>query len=733
MEKKTEGLGSYTSSENILDAFGVKVPQDSNTQESSSTEGISSSASERDPKDKVLEIREASSNKTSFQADGETVFSEHDRKREAVQKLLHFLQANETFFALTTISLFPGWFIGSIIMEDIEKNVESPHKMLVLIYLCLLYPLWIVTKIAFYFMLILFRSFVRFGLNTTNESSEGEDDPDTLFQGLYNFHLFLARKKAYILRIIWTCFLTASWSLLHDYVPNTYPKARMNGIRAHLTIILFLAAKFIASFLSYRFFQIISERHHAEKVYLTIFKQVILLGMCGIGGSKVVLFLPASMYEANKFTKENLQRVENAAIDYILRNKLPTALAFQLGLKNDKGVFIRAQMLKQIRTKFKVLKLRKKLKRKDSIRQKKVTAVTEKSTVEFHRSRSLSDEKISLNNAGSTNSVTLGPRSLSIKNFYKLQQGEKKVLEGRKGSPKDFRITRDEIEEQLRFTWGQKLNTNLALEILDEFEKGYLTMQDIEGFVKNVLTERRNLRTTLKDTHYISSQVETFMFWFLFVLALFGSLFIWDVDVSQTWLTISSIILSFSFIFGNSVRALFENLVFLYFVRPYDVGDAVRLDGVVYVVKRVLLQVTELDNVLGEIRIVQNSQMSKLNEVFNLSRSSGFWVVSTYSVDAQNLTEEIVFAIEEVLLALVQKDPETYYNYIRIDYHTFSAPLKVDLKLGLWLRMTQDDFDRWNRAYSKVAFEMLQQLISREIYVYSTYVEFKDSVVTPAV
>lgn len=47
-----------------------------------------------------------------------------------------------------------------------------------------------------------------------------------------------------------------------------------------------------------------------------------------------------------------------------------------------------------------------------------------------------------------------------------------------------------------------------------------------------------------------------------------------QVNVNRVWLTISSIVLAFAFVFGNSIRNVFESVVFLFVVHPFDVGDA---------------------------------------------------------------------------------------------------------------------------------------------------------------
>ena len=50
-----------------------------------------------------------------------------------------------------------------------------------------------------------------------------------------------------------------------------------------------------------------------------------------------------------------------------------------------------------------------------------------------------------------------------------------------------------------------------------------------------------------------------------------------QVNVNKVWLTASSVLLGFSFVFGTSIRTTFESVVFLFVVHPYDVGDMLLL------------------------------------------------------------------------------------------------------------------------------------------------------------
>ncbi len=53
-----------------------------------------------------------------------------------------------------------------------------------------------------------------------------------------------------------------------------------------------------------------------------------------------------------------------------------------------------------------------------------------------------------------------------------------------------------------------------------------------------------------------------------------------QVDVSHVWISLSSICLAFVFVFGNSVRTLYESVLFLFVVHSFDVGDTIQLTSI---------------------------------------------------------------------------------------------------------------------------------------------------------
>ena len=77
---------------------------------------------------------------------------------------------------------------------------------------------------------------------------------------------------------------------------------------------------------------------------------------------------------------------------------------------------------------------------------------------------------------------------------------------------------------------------------------------------------------TLDNTEVVLGTLELLVGCILHVAAGFAYLAIFGVNVSHLVISLSSMTLAFAFVFGNSLRTVYESVVFLFVVRPYKVG-----------------------------------------------------------------------------------------------------------------------------------------------------------------
>jgi hypothetical protein len=118
-----------------------------------------------------------------------------------------------------------------------------------------------------------------------------------------------------------------------------------------------------------------------------------------------------------------------------------------------------------------------------------------------------------------------------------------------------------------------------AFAMLDRDGSGAVTLPECVAAAERLFDERCDLALSLRDARSVVRRLESVLAVCLHTLAFFVYLAICDVDVVKTYLALSSLVLAFSFVFQNSIRTMYENVVFLFVVHPYDVGDVLTIEG----------------------------------------------------------------------------------------------------------------------------------------------------------
>jgi hypothetical protein len=98
-------------------------------------------------------------------------------------------------------------------------------------------------------------------------------------------------------------------------------------------------------------------------------------------------------------------------------------------------------------------------------------------------------------------------------------------------------------------------HTESAWHLLDRNHDAEATLDEVVSSVEEVFDNRRSLAKTLKDNETVVGQVEKAIWLTLFILWVFVTVAIFDAgSLQRTWTGLSASLLSFSFIFGNSIR-----------------------------------------------------------------------------------------------------------------------------------------------------------------------------------
>ena len=165
---------------------------------------------------------------------------------------------------------------------------------------------------------------------------------------------------------------------------------------------------------------------------------------------------------------------------------------------------------------------------------------------------------------------------------------------------------------------------------------GKATIDSITDAIYRILKERSKIAATLTDQKSIVTKLQfvaQFVIQFLLVLVF---LWIFEVDIGSLWISISSICLAFAFIFGNSIRQMYESVLFLFIVHSFDVGDWLALpNGDVVKVEEIALMAITAQRLDGRRLYVPIASLQE-SIVTNISRSENLWESFAFLIDFED-------------------------------------------------------------------------------------------------
>ena len=117
------------------------------------------------------------------------------------------------------------------------------------------------------------------------------------------------------------------------------------------------------------------------------------------------------------------------------------------------------------------------------------------------------------------------------------------------------------------------------MEVLDTENAGVLRREQIVRRFVEITAARRDLAKSLASTTSVLATLGGIILSALYFLLVFIVLGIFDQNIVEMWFTASPMLLAFVFMFGNSIKQLFESVIFIFVIHPFDVGDAVLIEG----------------------------------------------------------------------------------------------------------------------------------------------------------
>ncbi|XP_030447030.1 mechanosensitive ion channel protein 6-like [Syzygium oleosum] len=123
-------------------------------------------------------------------------------------------------------------------------------------------------------------------------------------------------------------------------------------------------------------------------------------------------------------------------------------------------------------------------------------------------------------------------------------------------------------------------------------DSGKIDKKSLEIWVINAYKERTALARSLNDTNTAVDDLHNMLDILIAIIIAVIWLIILGVPIMQFLVFISSQFILLAFVFGNSCKMVFEAIIFLFVMHPYDVGDLCEVDGMPMVVEEMNILTT---------------------------------------------------------------------------------------------------------------------------------------------
>ncbi|KAK4258459.1 hypothetical protein QN277_004906 [Acacia crassicarpa] len=214
------------------------------------------------------------------------------------------------------------------------------------------------------------------------------------------------------------------------------------------------------------------------------------------------------------------------------------------------------------------------------------------------------------------------------------------------------------LEDLLRFMQEDEAEKTMDL-FEGASESGKISKSALKNWVVNAFRERRALALTLTDTKTAVNQLHRILNFIVGIIILVIWLLILGIATTKFLLFVSSQLVLVAFIFGNTCKTVFEAIIFLFIMHPFDVGDRCEIDGIQMVVEEMNILTTTFlryDN----LKIIVPNSVLATKAIQNYYRSPDMGDAIDFFIHVSTPAEKIALMKQRIHSFIDNKEEHWY-------------------------------------------------------------------------
>ncbi|KAI3939727.1 hypothetical protein MKW92_013590 [Papaver armeniacum] len=264
-----------------------------------------------------------------------------------------------------------------------------------------------------------------------------------------------------------------------------------------------------------------------------------------------------------------------------------------------------------------------------------------------------------------------------------------------------------QLEDIMRFMRDEEAEKTMS-QFEGAIETDKINKKSMKNWLVNAFRERRALALTLDDTKTAVKTLQIMVNVVVGILIAIIGLLILEIATTKFLVLISSQLLLVAFMFGNTCKMVFESIIFLFVMHPFDVGDRCEVEDVQMVVEEMNILTTVFLRYDNQKIIYPNSVLST-KPISNLYRSPDMGDAIDFCIHVSTPVEKIS-TMKHRLTAFIESKREHWYPSPMIVVRDVDDLNR--LKMSVWLchRINHQDMgERWTRR-ALVVEEMIKVL-----------------------
>lgn len=249
-----------------------------------------------------------------------------------------------------------------------------------------------------------------------------------------------------------------------------------------------------------------------------------------------------------------------------------------------------------------------------------------------------------------------------------------------------------------------KEEVDVVFPMIDVAETGHIDRKVLTEWVVKVYKGRKALAHALNDTKTAVKQLNKIVTGILIIIMIVVWLLLVGIATTKVLVFLSSQLVLAVFMFGNTCKTIFEAIIFVFVMHPFDVGDRCVIDGVQMIVEEMNILTTVFLKFDKEKIFYPNSVLST-KPISNFYRSPDMSDQLDFSIDFKTPVEKIG-ALKDKMKRYIEKNPQLWHPNHSVIVKEIENVNKLKMALIFNHTMNFQEFGEKNKRKSEIVLEM---------------------------